>query len=74
MSGFMKILMVGHGGREHALLHSLHQNQPDARLYITRGNAGTATLAEAIPFSPSDIDSLVSWAAGNSIDLTVIGP
>lgn len=40
----MKILIVGHGGREHALLWKLHQDAPDAEFFITRGNGGTADL------------------------------
>jgi phosphoribosylamine--glycine ligase len=70
----MKILIVGHGGREHALLHTLHRNRPAAACYITRGNAGTAPLARAIAIAPSDIQGLASWADGESIDLTVVGP
>jgi phosphoribosylamine--glycine ligase len=70
----MKILMVGHGGREHALLHTLHHERPDTRFFITRGNAGTGAFAEAIPFAPSDTGGLGSWAEGNGVDLTIIGP
>ena len=70
----MKILIVGHGGREHALLHTLHRNTPDAEFFITRGNAGTGALAQAIAIAPSDISGLASWADGESIDLTVVGP
>lgn len=70
----MNVLIVGHGGREHALLHTLHRNRPDARFFITRGNAGTQQLATPIPIAPSDIEGLASWADGNAIDLTVIGP
>ncbi len=70
----MKILMVGHGGREHALLHQLHHDRPAARCFITRGNAGTAQLAESIAIAPDDVDGLVSWAEGERIDLTVVGP
>lgn len=70
----MKILIVGHGGREHALLDTLHRNRPDARFYITRGNAGTAGLAETLPIAPSDIQGLASWADAERIDLTVAGP
>lgn len=66
--------MVGHGGREHALLHKLHQDRPDADLYVTGGNGGTAALATHLPFPPSDIDALAAWAQGNRPDLTVIGP
>jgi len=70
----MKILIVGHGGREHALLHTLHQNRPDAEFFITRGNAGTARLARSIPLHPTDIDGLAAWADAEAVDLTVVGP
>ncbi len=70
----MKILIVGHGGREHALLRKLRTDAPDARLYITRGNGGTARLAEHLPISPGDPGALVSWADGERVDLTVVGP
>jgi len=70
----MKILMVGHGGREHALLAKLRQDAADASLFITRGNGGTAALATAIPISPSDIDGLAGWADAGAIDLTLVGP
>ncbi len=70
----MKILIVGHGGREHALARKLRDDAPDAQLYITRGNGGTAALAQHIPFSPMDAQGLAAWADGERIDLTVVGP
>lgn len=70
----MKILIVGHGGREHALLRKLRHDAPDASCYITRGNGGTARLAEHVPISPGDAGALVSWAESTGIDLTVVGP
>lgn len=70
----MKILIVGHGGREHALLRRLREDAPDARFYITRGNGGTAALAQHIPLSPSDAPALAAWAGNERIDLTIVGP
>ncbi|MGH7577505.1 MAG: phosphoribosylamine--glycine ligase [Longimicrobiales bacterium] len=70
----MRILIVGHGGREHALLWKLRQDAPDANLFVTRGNGGTRALATAIPFDPADASALAEWADGNEIDLTVVGP
>jgi phosphoribosylamine--glycine ligase len=70
----MRILVVGHGGREHALLHRLHQDRPDADLFVTRGNGGTLPLAASLPLSPDDLDGIGSWATGNRVDLVVIGP
>jgi phosphoribosylamine--glycine ligase len=70
----MKLLLVGHGGREHTLLHVLARDMPDSIRYITRGNGGTQSLAQAIPFSPDDAASLAAWADAQRIDLTVVGP
>src|SRR5690606_39140129 len=70
----MKILIVGHGGREHALLRKLHDDAPDATFYITRGNGGTGSLATPLPLDPSDGSSLAAWAAANGVSLAVVGP
>ena len=70
----MKILVVGTGGREHALLWKLHQDAPDAELFITRGNGGTTSLATSLPLDPTDANALAGWADANKIDLTVVGP
>lgn len=70
----MKILVVGNGGREHALLWKLHNDAPDAQLYITRGNAGTVSLATSLPLDPTDASALAAWADANAVDLTVVGP
>ena len=70
----MNILIVGNGGREHALLWKLRRDAPDARFCITRGNGGTDALAAAIPIDPTDTQALARWAEQNAIDLTVVGP
>jgi phosphoribosylamine---glycine ligase len=70
----VKILIVGNGGREHALLWKLHRDAPDAEFHITRGNAGTDGLAQPIPYAPDDVQTLAGWAADQRIDLTVVGP
>lgn len=70
----MKILIVGNGGREHALLWKLRRDMPDARLYVTRGNGGTDALAEAIPLGATEIQALAGWAEKEGVDLTVVGP
>ncbi|MBB4634949.1 phosphoribosylamine--glycine ligase [Longimicrobium terrae] len=70
----MKILVVGNGGREHALLWKLRRDAPDAELFITGGNGGTDALAQAIPLAPAEMQSLAGWAEQNAIDLTIIGP
>jgi phosphoribosylamine---glycine ligase len=70
----VKILVVGNGGREHALLWKLHNDAPAAELFVTRGNGGTAALATALPLDPADTAALAAWAENNRIDLTVVGP
>jgi phosphoribosylamine--glycine ligase len=70
----MRILIVGSGGREHALLWKLRRDHPGATLYATRPNAGMAALCEAVEIGPSDLVALSGWAAARSIDLTVVGP
>ena len=69
-----KILIVGHGGREHALLRKLHDDAPDAAFFITRGNGGTAELATSLPLDVSDGPALAAWASGNGVTLAVVGP
>lgn len=70
----MKILIVGNGGREHALLWKLAQDAPGAEFFITRGNGGTVGLATALPLAPTEILPLAAWAEANVVDLTVVGP
>jgi phosphoribosylamine--glycine ligase len=70
----MKILMIGNGGREHALLWKLRRDAPGAELFITGGNGGTTSLATSLPFRPTDISGLAGWADANRIDLTIVGP
>ncbi len=70
----LKILIVGNGGREHALLWKLRRDAPSAKFFITGGNAGTEALARSLPIGAGDIDELASWAADERVDLTVVGP
>jgi phosphoribosylamine--glycine ligase len=70
----LKILVVGNGGREHALLWKLRRDAPDAELFVTRGNGGMHGLATSIPLVPGELQALAGWAEQNSIDLTVVGP
>jgi phosphoribosylamine---glycine ligase len=70
----LKLLVVGHGGREHALLWKLRQDAPAAELFVTRGNGGTATLATPLPLDPTDGVALAGWARANGITLTIVGP
>ena len=70
----MRILVVGTGGREHALLWMLRRDAPEAELYATQPNAGMATLSRTVPIGPSDVEALTGWAASQRIDLAVVGP
>lgn len=70
----MKILVIGSGGREHALLWKLSRSPRVTSLLCAPGNAGTATLAVNHPVPASDLQGLVSLAKAEKVDLTVVGP
>ncbi len=70
----MRILIVGNGGREHALLWKLRRDAPGAEFFATKPNGGMAPLCEAVEILPGDVEALAGWAAGHRIDLTVVGP
>jgi phosphoribosylamine--glycine ligase len=70
----MKILVVGSGGREHALAWKLARSPDAERIFCAPGNAGTAEVAENVSISAGDLRALVRFAKENRVDLTVIGP
>ena len=70
----MKILVIGSGGREHALAWKLEQSSGVDRIFCAPGNAGTAQLAENVAISVSDLPALVRFAKENRVGLTVVGP
>jgi len=70
----VRILVVGGGGREHAMCWRLAQNPAVDRLYAAPGNAGIAELATLVPVSAADVPGLVEFAEREAIDLTVVGP
>ncbi len=70
----MKILVVGSGGREHAMVWKLAQSPRKPVLYCAPGNAGIASLANCIPIKSDDLACLKDFALREKIDLTVIGP
>jgi phosphoribosylamine--glycine ligase len=70
----MKILVVGSGGREHAMVWKLAQSPRKPVLYCAPGNAGIASLAKCIPIKSDDIAGLKDFAIQEQIDMTVIGP
>ena len=69
----MKILVIGQGGREHALVWKLVQSPLVEKIYCTPGNAGISQIAEPIPM-PDRFDDLADWAESEDIRLTVVGP
>ena len=70
----MNVLIVGNGGREHALLWKLQRDDPSARFYATRPNAGMLERCTPVDLAPTDVDGIVSWAVAHRPDLTVVGP
>ena len=70
----MKILVIGNGGREHALAWKLRQSPHADRIFCAPGNAGTSQIAENVPVPASDLHGLVGFAKQNRVDLTVVGP
>jgi phosphoribosylamine--glycine ligase len=70
----MKVLVVGSGGREHALIWKLAQSPLLSRLYCAPGNAGTNEQAENVPINADDIPGLLAFARERAIDFTVVGP
>jgi phosphoribosylamine--glycine ligase len=70
----MKVLVVGGGGREHALIWKISQSPKVTKIYAAPGNAGIAQLAECVPIKAEDISGLLAFAASKAIDLTIVGP
>lgn len=70
----MKILVIGSGGREHALVWKLKQSSAVDRIFCAPGNAGTGASAENVPIAATDLTALRAFARQNQIDLTVVGP
>ncbi|MDD4170332.1 MAG: phosphoribosylamine--glycine ligase [Desulfotomaculaceae bacterium] len=70
----MKVLVVGGGGREHALVWKLKQSPKVTEIYCAPGNAGIARQATCVNISAEDIPALLAFARGKAIDLTLVGP
>ena len=70
----MKILVVGGGGREHAICWKLAQSPAVDKLYCAPGNGGIASLAECVPIAATDVDAMVSWAKEQHMDFVVVAP
>lgn len=74
MTAPMRILVVGGGGREHALCWRIRHDRPDAEIFAAPGNGGTPELATNVPVSAADIAGLTAWCDEHGPDLVVIGP
>ncbi|MCL7983227.1 MAG: phosphoribosylamine--glycine ligase, partial [marine benthic group bacterium] len=68
------ILLVGNGGREHAMAAAIRNDTPDADLFIAPGNPGTARLGTNVPIAADDVARLLRFATDRSIGLTIVGP
>lgn len=73
MGGTMKVLIVGSGGREHAIAWKVAQSPKVEKIYCAPGNAGIGEIAECVPIGAMEFDKLVAFAKEKEIDLTVIG-
>ncbi len=69
----MKVLIIGSGGREHAIATSVAKNKTVSKIYCAPGNAGIAALAECVPIGAMQFPELVSFAKENKIDFTIVG-
>lgn len=70
----MKVLVIGGGGREHAIVEALSRSERVSKIFCAPGNAGIAALAQCVPVKDTDVDGLLSFARENAVDLTVVGP
>ena len=69
-----RVLVVGGGGREHAIVDALSRSAKVGKIYCAPGNAGIAAQAECVPLKDTDVDGLLAFAREKAIDLTVVGP
>ncbi len=70
----LKVLIIGSGGREHALCWKISQSPLVDKIYVAKGNAGTSFIAENVNIDSNDIQTLIKFAFEKKIDLTVVGP
>ena len=70
----MKVLVVGGGGREHAIVWALSKSRKVDQLFCAPGNGGIASLAECIPIKATDVEVMVAWAVSHAIDFVVVAP
>ena len=70
----MNVLVIGSGGREHAIVEALSRSPKAPKIYAAPGNAGIAELAECVAIKDTEVEKLVEFAKANNIELTVVGP
>ena len=70
----MNVLVIGSGGREHAIVEALSRSPKQPKIYAAPGNAGIAQLAECVAIKDTEVEKLVEFAKDNNIELTVVGP
>ncbi|NQT48027.1 MAG: phosphoribosylamine--glycine ligase, partial [Chloroflexi bacterium] len=70
----MKVMVIGNGAREHALVWKIRQSPKVEEIFVAPGNAGTGAMAHNLDISPTDMESLARAAEQNGVDLTVVGP
>ena len=70
----MRVLVIGSGGREHALVWKIHQSPRVTKVFAAPGSAGIGELAELVPIGAEKIDELAAFAKRKKIDLTIVGP
>ena len=70
----MRVLVIGGGGREHAIVWKLSQSPLAKKIYAIPGNPGIAELAETVPIKVDDIPAILNFALKEKIDLTIVGP
>ena len=70
----MKILIIGNGGRESAIAHTVRRFHPEAEIFVAPGNGGTEEAFTNVPIKVEALDDLVDFAEENQVDLTIVGP
>ena len=70
----MKVLVVGGGGREHAIIRKLKESSLVTKLYAAPGNGGISADAECVPIKATDIEKMVDYAKKHEIDFVVVAP
>ena len=70
----MKVLVVGGGGREHAIIRKIKENPTVEQIFALPGNGGMASICECVPFKATDVAGITAWAKENAIDFVVVAP